>query len=208
MILRAVTITVLMSLVSLTLGCRVAYERQEVMGSAISPEEMALGALRIENIGVSTEPTPEDVDALAASTQRLINTLLADGARRETWLGMSIGIGTTVVKLGQYAGGGGALVFGLNAAAQDGNTQSGRNAAYSGAVAAGVTALEDLFGLEKARNRATGCRNLRISQAELISRTHGWVYQRNDPAFRRRLKGEHEQTMADATTLYRTCVEK
>ena len=202
---RTVQATVAVLLATAMLGCPQVQNRGVATIPAHVAEQQAIRDLQRENRLL--QPTPEDVDSLAARTQVLVNRLLSAGERSERWLGLSIGAGTFLVKTGQYAGGGGAVIFGLNAASDDGDTKAGKHAAYAGGVAAGVTALEDLFGLDKRRERAAGCRSLRIQQAELISRTHSWVFRRNDEAFRRVLQQEHARLIEDVTALYRRCVE-
>jgi hypothetical protein len=167
--------------------------------------ERALEALQ----RLSTDdPTPDDVDRLAQQTRVLVGQTLAQGTRERHWLGFSLGAGNTIVKVGQYAGGGGALVFGLNAASEDGNKAAGRNAALSGAVAAGVTVLEQLFGLEKKRERAAACTDLRVRELDFQSRTRVWEYRHGDAAFRKELPKLHKELVDEVQTLFGKCVAK
>lgn len=181
---------------------RSAAARRAIAAGILRDLELAAARLRLG------EPTPEYVIELADSTKRNIQKLLRDGARSERWLGIPLGVGSFLIKAGQYVGGGGALFFGFNAAdPDDPNSTAGRNAAYAGGLAAGVTFMEDVFQLDEVKERVVGCRELRIQEAALIGKTDIWKYKRNDEVFRRGLEAEHTALVADLTALYRKCVE-
>lgn len=128
----------------------------------------------------------QDIRNMAVSTRQNLASLLTRSRRRHTILGIGLGAGTFVVKFGQYAGGGGAAIFGLQAASESNNDQTkkdGRNAAYTGAVAAGVTLLADLFQLDSKKTARDACANLDSREFGLVQETYAWEGQANDPTF-------------------------
>lgn len=153
------------------LGCPRSPQVFDAM--AMSPADAALGMLRSEVTRLG-DPTPEDVDRLAQSTRDALREVFSQGQKQQRWLGLSTTAGTFVVKTGQYAGGGGAIAFGLNAAQKDDDgkqKQAGRNAAWAGTVAASVTLLEQLFNLYKRKAREAACKELMLRKMDFEGRT-------------------------------------
>lgn len=188
---------------------QIAHARRDYLATFLPPDSsMAMNRPPGDHRG--GDPTPADVDSLAARTRRGMDSIFVLNGKTEKWLGLSLGAGTTVVKLGQYAGGGGAIVFGLNAASNSDNDKkaAGRNAAYSGAVAAAVTMLEQLFNLDEKKARAASCKDVDIRRGDLYSRTRLWEYKHNSLEFRRdTLPVAHDSLFAELRTLTTKCLK-
>jgi hypothetical protein len=131
-----------------------------------------------------------------------------EAKERRDRLGASIGWGTGLIKTGQYLGGGGAIVFGFNAADEGGNEAAGRNAAYSGALAAGVTLIDELFDITKRREKRTVCADLTSYEITLTGTVTGWEYRADDPAFQNTFYEDHYKPTLDAIKdLHRKCTD-
>jgi hypothetical protein len=165
--------------------------------------------IRLRRDSISRHGGVSREDVLKAAEQMRLDLVetFARARRAHGWLGLRVGVGEGIVKVGQYAGGGGAVVFGLQAADEkDPNAQAGRNAMYSGAVAAGVTALADLLKLDNARARKTRCANLGAKRLEMLNRTRSWMVLANDDAFRAVFINEHHDPLSrELETLSREC---
>lgn len=100
------------------------------------------------------------------------------------------------------------MVFGLNAASADGSRSAGRNAAYSGGVAAGSTLLNELFDVESKRQLRKACADLTSQAIACQAATRAWEYQANSEAFRASFLAEHHAPTIDAIkALHRRCTE-
>lgn len=135
--------------------------------------------------------------------------MAARNRKNAHWLGFSIGAANSIIKVGQYAGGGGAIWFGLDASqGNDNNKPAGRNAAYSGAVAAAVTMLEQGAKLDQKRAQATACRDVDVRANDMAARTRLWEFKRNNPDFRRdTLPAEYTAVLNDIRDLTKKCFE-
>lgn len=140
---------------------------------------------------VSIPPDPPNqtqIEKEAADSRRALEDLFRRKAKVQRYLGLSVGVGDALTKIGQFAGGGGAVIFGLQAAntnsSESGAKNNGRNAAYSGAVAAGVTLLGQLFDLDNKKKAAAACKSLDGERFSLEAQTRAWELQAPDPNYR------------------------
>lgn len=140
-----------------------------------------------------------DIQNMARESRANLKSTLSGTRRVNRFLGLGLGVGNFVIKAGQYAGGGGAAVFGLQAASTssaDSPKSAGRNAAFAGAVAAAVTALSDLFHLDAKKKARDACATLSGEEFGLIQQTYAWEGQANDPEYQKGFlapKGPYDQ---------------
>lgn len=153
------------------------------------PIEIAISSL-LEGVALprsSDGVGADEIHMLAQSTRTQLAKVLQRTEKKQRWLGLNLGFGSGLVTVGQYAGGGGAAVFGLQAASSSSSASEsqnkGRNAAYAGAVAAGVTALKDLFKLDEKKKARDACAELRSGEFGLMQQTYSWDGQAKDTDF-------------------------
>lgn len=131
-------------------------------------------------------PSENDIHKAAASSRNALDDLMNRKRTRQTFLGLSTNIGDLIVQIGQWAGGGGAIVFGL--AASNGSTEgaqnNGRNAAYAGVVATGVTLLKSALHLDAKKAASVACAYLDGRKFALVQKTNSWEGQASSVDFR------------------------
>lgn len=122
-------------------------------------------------------PLPEEIREKATLTRQFYDQMIKQANDRANSLGRSVSTWRWVTKIGQFVGGGGAIVFGLN--------DKGRNAAYAGAVGALFTALDQGKSLGEKEAEREKCRAIERLKVVVFNATTSWELASNDPAFRK-----------------------
>jgi len=120
---------------------------------------------------------------LAEDTRKGYEKIADLAYTRSALLGSNVTRWTFSTKIAQYLGSGGAVVFGLN--------DSGRNAAYSGAVAALATLIEQLGRTDAKSNEEGQCLTLNQLGPDVAATTNLWKATADDSAFQVRFTEQY-----------------
>lgn len=137
--------------------------------------------LLLFSLRVSAQPPPpQPVDearivTIANETMTFYRTKAKEADSRASELSTQISFWKVLTKSFQYAGGGGAIVFGLD--------EKGKNAALSGAVAALATIVDQLAGIDDKAAEKSSCLAIENLDVVVFGTTEYWKASAKNPAF-------------------------
>ncbi len=175
----------IVSIIMIISGCAAPTELIAPMES-LSPEENAL---------LGTSVPAEEIENLADETIRFIKVKISDASDRSEKLKDDGVRRKIILRIGQFAGGAGAVLFGLN--------DKGKNAAYAGAVSAIFTGVDEIW--DSPEDERAACSAIVDAQFELLSTPNVWKLKRNDPEFQASFIQEYIEFNSQMGQLFSRC---
>jgi hypothetical protein len=126
------------------------------------------------------QTTPEEIDNAANMVVGHYTSKSEAAGETARKLQHSITVFSGVTKVGQYIGGGGAVLFGLK--------EHGKYAGYSGAVSALFTLVDQLGDVSAKSKRVQACKSAKDSDDLIFNTTQMWKLRKNDADFQRDFK--------------------
>jgi hypothetical protein len=143
--------------------------------SACATTTTSVASLSIRSTPPST-PTPDQIEAEADRADVYLSDRVLAGAAERRSLRSSARVGTWIARLGQFVGGGGAVIFGLD--------DDGRNAAWSAVVGAVFSFVDDIWNVSGKERDAENCGGLAALELDVKKHTAVWRLNKDNDAFR------------------------
>lgn len=125
----------------------------------------------------TSPPSEEQIETEANRADMYLSGKVQEGIERRNRLQSSANVGRWLARLGQLAGGGGAFAFGLD--------DKGRNAAWSAAIGAGFSFLDDVLKASAKEQAASRCDVLATMEPQVKKHTAVWRLSKGNVEFRR-----------------------